>query len=35
MDPFNESVTAWISELKTGQDVATQKIWERYFEKLV
>lgn len=35
MDPFNESVTAWISELKCGKDVASQKIWERYFEKLV
>lgn len=35
MDPFNESVTAWISELKSGQDVATEKLWERYFSRLV
>ncbi len=35
MDPFNESVTAWISDLKSGQDIATQKIWERYFQRLV
>lgn len=35
MDPFNESVTAWIGDLKQGHDDATQKIWERYFERLV
>jgi RNA polymerase sigma factor (sigma-70 family) len=35
MDPFHESVTAWIGELKSGQDRGTQKLWERYFERLV
>lgn len=35
MDPFNESVTTWIGELKNGQDAATRKLWERYFERLV
>lgn len=35
MDPFHESVTAWIGDLKNGGDIATQRIWERYFEKLV
>ena len=35
MDPFHESVTAWIGDLKQGGDLATQRIWERYFQKLV
>lgn len=35
MDSFQDSVTAWIGDLKEGQDTATQKIWERYFERLV
>jgi RNA polymerase sigma factor (sigma-70 family) len=35
MDSFNDSVTAWIGNLKDGQDEATQKIWERYFQQLV
>ncbi|KAA5543036.1 RNA polymerase subunit sigma-70 [Roseiconus nitratireducens] len=30
-----DSVTAWIGDLKAGQDDATQKIWERYFARLV
>ncbi|MCG8650711.1 MAG: sigma-70 family RNA polymerase sigma factor [Pirellulales bacterium] len=34
-DPDNDSVTAWIGELKDGQDEASQKIWERYFGQLV
>jgi RNA polymerase sigma factor (sigma-70 family) len=35
MDSFNDSVTRWIGDLKDGQDAATQKIWERYFDRLV
>ncbi|MGI9472058.1 MAG: ECF-type sigma factor [Rubripirellula sp.] len=35
MDSFNDSVTRWIGDLKEGQDSATQKIWERYFDRLV
>ena len=35
MDPLENSVTAWINDLKGGRDVAAQKIWERYFERLV
>ena len=35
MDSFHDSVTAWIGDLKDGHDSAQQKIWERYFERLV
>lgn len=35
MDSFNDSVTAWIGDLKGGQDTASRKIWERYFQRLV
>lgn len=35
MDSFNDSVTAWIGDLKDGRDSASRKIWERYFERLV
>ncbi len=35
MDSFQDSVTAWIGDLKEGQDAASRKIWERYFERLV
>lgn len=35
MDSLNNSVTAWIGDLKDGQDAASQKIWERYFDRLV
>jgi RNA polymerase sigma factor (sigma-70 family) len=35
MDSFNDSVTAWIGDLKDGQNLASQKIWERYFDRLV
>ncbi len=35
MDPVDDSVTAWIGNLKEGQDAASQKIWERYFAQLV
>jgi RNA polymerase sigma factor (sigma-70 family) len=29
------SVTRWIDELKAGDEQAAQKIWERYYERLV
>ncbi len=29
------SITAWIAGLKEGDDLAVQKLWERYFERLV
>ena len=35
MDSFNDSVTAWIGNLKDGQDEASNKLWERYFDRLV
>lgn len=35
MDSFNDSVTAWIGDLKDGQDSASRKLWERYFQRLV
>lgn len=35
MDSFNDSVTAWLGDLKDGQTSASRKIWERYFERLV
>jgi RNA polymerase sigma factor (sigma-70 family) len=35
MDSFNDSVTAWIGDLKDGQDSASRKLWDRYFERLV
>ncbi len=35
MDSFDDSVTAWIGDLKSGKDDASQKIWERYFQQLV
>jgi DNA-directed RNA polymerase specialized sigma24 family protein len=31
----DESVSEWIDDLKAGSDVAAQRVWERYFEKLV
>ncbi len=35
MESRADSVTAWIGNLKDGQDAASQKIWERYFGQLV
>ena len=29
------SVTLWVGDLKAGDHAAAQKLWERYFEKLV
>jgi DNA-directed RNA polymerase specialized sigma24 family protein len=29
------SVTCWLEQLKTGDQVAVQKLWERYFQRLV
>jgi ECF sigma factor len=29
------SVTRWIGDLKSGGDSAAQRLWERYFERLV
>jgi len=34
-EPISDSVTAWIGDLKDGQTIASQKIWERYFAQLV
>jgi RNA polymerase sigma factor (sigma-70 family) len=34
-DPLNDSVTAWIGDLKDGKDEASQKLWERYFAQLI
>ncbi|MBT6156243.1 MAG: FHA domain-containing protein [Planctomycetaceae bacterium] len=32
---IDESVTGWLDELKLGNDTATRKIWEYYFESVV
>ena len=34
-NPTNPSVTAWISDLKQGQQEAAQKLWQRYCQRLV
>jgi RNA polymerase sigma factor (sigma-70 family) len=31
----SESVTDWISQLKVGDQAAAQRLWERFFERLV
>jgi len=33
--PLDESVSVWIADLKEGDSAATQKLWERYFQRLV
>jgi RNA polymerase sigma factor (sigma-70 family) len=33
--PSATSVTTWLGQLKAGNPQAAQKLWERYFEKLV
>ena len=35
MLPTSGSVSAWIGQLKGGDPVAAQKLWERYFRRLV
>jgi DNA-directed RNA polymerase specialized sigma24 family protein len=32
---LDESVSAWIGGLKAGDSMAAQKLWERYFQRLV
>ena len=32
---FEKSITDWIHGMRQGDDVSVQRIWERYFEKLV
>ena len=34
-DPKDDSVTAWIGDLKDGHDEASEKLWQRYFGQLV
>lgn len=33
-ESFEASITAWIGDLKQGDDAAAQKLWDRYFERL-
>ena len=33
--PANTSVTAWLADLKQGQQEAAQKLWQRYCQRLV
>src|SRR5207245_207277 len=35
MNPASESVSDWISQLKAGNHVAAQKLWDRYFARLM
>lgn len=32
---MHETVTIWIQKLREGDEVAAQKLWERYFEQLI
>ncbi len=34
-DHLSDSVTRWIGELKEGESNASQKLWERYFGRLI
>lgn len=34
-DPFDQSVSLWIRDLKQGDNEAAGKIWNRYFDRLV
>ncbi len=34
-DRFSHSVTDWIEQIKSGEDQAAQKLWDRYFDRLV
>ena len=31
----DDDVTQWVSELAEGDELAAQKIWNRYYEQLV
>ena len=33
--PSDESVSIWLAELKVGDEAAVQKLWDRYFARLV
>jgi hypothetical protein len=33
--PADESITRWIALLKEGDPAAAQRLWERYFRRLV
>ena len=33
--PVDEAVTQWIDQLKEGDSVAAEKLWQRYFEQMV
>ena len=33
-DSFENSVTAWIDEMREGEDEAAAKLWQRYFERM-
>lgn len=35
MQDLEQSVTAWITDLKNGQPAAAQKLWESYFQRMV
>lgn len=35
MDSLEASITAWINDLKAGDELAAQHLWGRYFERLM